>query len=108
MLQNASYMFFLKQKQNKTKQNDYEKKKKVSRSRSRTQDLRRVMVTQYPLCNATIAKSIRQIIVFNIFVPGEINYSRWRRKCRRTTKWVPQKVTFEYHRNPKILCCLAQ
>ena len=28
MLQNTSYMFFLKQKQNKTKQNDYEKRKK--------------------------------------------------------------------------------
>ena len=28
MLQNASYMFFLKQKQNKTKQNDYKKRKK--------------------------------------------------------------------------------
>ena len=28
MLQNASYTFFLKQKQNKTKQNDYEKRKK--------------------------------------------------------------------------------
>ena len=35
-----------------------------------------------------------------------INYSRWRRKCRRTTKWVPQKVTLEYHRNPKIMCCV--
>ena len=28
MLQNASYMFFFKQKKNKTKQNDYEKRKK--------------------------------------------------------------------------------
>jgi len=69
-----------------TKQNDYEKKKKVSRGRSRTRDLRRVMVTHYPLRHATIAESIHQIIVFNIFVPGEINYSRWRKKCQRTMK----------------------
>ena len=42
------------------------------------------------------------------FCAHEINYSRWCRKCRRTgtTKWVPQKVTPEYHRNPKIICCV--
>ena len=59
MLQNASYMFFLKR--NKTKQNDYEKKKKVSPGRRRTQDLRRVRETHYPLRHATTAKTVRQI-----------------------------------------------
>ena len=48
-------------KKNKTKQSDYEEKKKVSSGRSRTQDLRRVRVTHYPLCHATIAKIVRQI-----------------------------------------------
>ena len=27
---------------------------------------------------------------------NEINYSRWRRKCRRTTKWVLEKVAPEF------------
>ena len=37
---------------------------------------------------------------------NEINYSRWRRQCRRRTKQIPQKVTLEYHSNPKIMCCI--
>ena len=57
------------------------------------------MVTQYPLRHATIAKSIRQIIVFNIFVPGEINLVKMAQKMKTynemsTTKghnWVPQE-----------------
>ena len=67
MLQNASYMFFLKKTQNKTKQNDYKKKKKVSPGRSQTWDLRRVRATHYPLRHAT--KAYVKLIVFNIFVP---------------------------------------
>ena len=35
------------------------------------------------------------------FCVHEINYSRWRRKCRCTTKWVPQKVIFVGYRNDR-------
>ena len=59
MLENASYMFFLKR--DKVKQNDYEKKKKDSSGRSRTQDLGRVRVTHYPLRHASIVKIECQI-----------------------------------------------
>ena len=70
MLQNASYMFFFK-KQNK--QNDYEK----SLTRQESNPIH--CVTQ------PLLRSYVKLIVFNMFVP---TYSRWRRKCRRTTKWV--------------------
>ena len=95
MLQNASYMFFQKE----TKQNKTTTKK---RKKSHLRDLRRVRAKHYPLRHATTAKTVRQInCIFNM-----INYSRWRRKCRRTAKSVQQKVTLEYHRSPKIMCCV--
>ena len=61
MLQNASYMFFLKE-QNKTKRlMTTKKRKKVSPGKSRTRDLRREMVTHNPLPHATIADDVCQI-----------------------------------------------
>ena len=92
MLQNAS----------QTKQNKMtaKKRKKVPPGRSPTRDLRRVRATHHPLQHANIAKVVRQIGCISHFCAHEIDYSRWRRKCRRTTKWVLQKITLEYHRNP--------
>ena len=98
--------FFLKKKK-ETKQNKTTtKKRKQFSPRSRTQDLRRGRGTHYPLRHATIAKAVSQINCIWHFCAHKINYSRWRRKCRRMTKWVPQKVTLEHQRSPKIRCCV--
>ena len=93
-------------KRNKTKQKDYEKKKIVSPGRNRTGDLQRERATHYPLRHAATTRTYCQINCIEHFCAHEINYSRWRRKCIRTTKWVPQKVTLEYHRNSKSVCCV--
>ena len=67
MLQNASYMFFLKKQQKKQNKKTTKKKEKVSPGRSRTRDLRRVRATHSPLRLTTIVQTVGQLIVFNIF-----------------------------------------
>ena len=98
MLQIASYMFFFKR--DKTKQNDYKKKEKsltMQESNARPQ-----MCEGNPLSIAPSnhCKDCMSNKLYLTFLSPQDKLWRWRRKCSRKTKRVPQKVTLEYHKKP--------
>ena len=113
MLQNTSYVFFLKR--NKTKQNDYKKKRKASHGKSQTRDLRHVRETRYPLHQATIAKTAWQIndvyLTFlcpqdKIIQDGTENPDVSRNEYHKRSPLSTTRNPTEYHRDPKIMCCV--